>query len=219
MAINAKAGSLTPRELIPAGSHIARCYQMLHIGTVTDVIMGEEKVLNKVRITFEVPGEMRVFNEENGEQPMVIDKEYNLSMNPKSNLRRDLESWRGQGFTEDEADNFDITKLLGIACMISIVHKTSKKGNDYATISSISGLPKGVECPKQINPTFEFNYDDKFDPERVEKFPDFIKDAMKSSEEYKKRIDELMGEEQNKNMVTGDELEAEADNLKTDPPF
>lgn len=184
MSINATNDGIR-RELIPAGNYIARCYSMVHIGTIAEQIMGEEKILNKVRITWELPTELRVFKEENGEQPMVISQEFTLSMHEKANLRKFLESWRGKGFTEEEAKCFDITKLLGIPCMINIIHKTSKAGNDFATISGVAAVPKSITVPAQINPNFEFNFESAFSVEKLESFPDFIKDKIKSSEEYK----------------------------------
>ena len=172
------------RELTPAGNHIARCYSMIHIGTIQEEYMGEPKMGNKVRITWELPNELRTFKEENGEQPMVISKEYTLSMHEKSNLRKDLESWRGKGFTEDEAKEFDITKLLGVPCMLSIIHKVSKSEKQYATITSIASIPKGMDAPDQVNQNFEFNFCDSFSEDNLESFPDFIKEKIKSSVEY-----------------------------------
>lgn len=174
------------RELIPAGNYIARCYSMVHIGTVKEIIKGEEKRLNKVRITWELPTELRVFNEEKGEQPIVISKEYTLSMNEKSNLRKDLESWRGRAFSELQAKSFDICALLGVPCMLNIIHKMNKSDKEYATISNISSIPKGFECPAQINKNFEWNFEDKWDEIELENFPDFIKEKIKSSEEYQR---------------------------------
>jgi len=174
------------RELVPAGNYVARCYSMIHIGTVKENIKGEDKWIDKIKITWELPTELRVFKEENGEQPMVISQDFTLSMNEKANLRKFLESWRGKGFTEDQAKSFDVTKLLGIPCMLNIIHKASKAGNDYAMISSVGALPKGAECPKQINATFEFNFEDNFDEKALESFPDFIKDKIKGSVEYMK---------------------------------
>jgi hypothetical protein len=173
------------RELIPAGNYVARCYSMIHIGTVETDYMGETTLQNKCNITWELPEEKRVFKEENGEQPMVISQEFTLSMADKANLRKILESWRGKGFTEDEAKSFDITKLLGIPCMLSIIHKVSKKGSEYAMISSIAAMPKGMKCPDQINPSFIFNFEDNFNEKALESFPDFIKDKIKSSLEFK----------------------------------
>ena len=132
----------TQREPIPAGNYIARCYQMIEIGTVKETILGKDRISPKVRIGWELPTELKVFKEENGEQPCVISKEYTLSMAEKANLRIALKSWRGKDFTEDEAKSFDITKLLGVPCMINIIHKPSKDGlKIYEEISGITPLP------------------------------------------------------------------------------
>src|SRR5574340_1136136 len=169
---------------VPAGTYAARCYSMIHIGTVVDDYMGESKELNKVRITWELPTEKKVFKEENGEQPYSVSKEFTLSMHEKANLRKFLESWRGKGFTEEEAKSFDVTKLLGKSCLISIIHKTSKQGSQYAVISSCSTLPKGMTCPDQINPSFEFSWEN-FDQEKFDNLHDWLKDKMKNSNQYK----------------------------------
>lgn len=173
------------RELIPAGNYIARCYQMIELGIVPENYMGETKMLRKVRIGWELPLETRVFKEENGEQPLVISKEYTLSMNEKSNLRKDLKSWRGKDFTEEEARSFDITKLLGAACMLNIIHNPSKTDPSkvYEQISGITSIPKGFKVPPQVNRTLLLSYD-SFDHTEFEKLPDFIKTKMKSSQEY-----------------------------------
>lgn len=185
MAINATSSGNMPRELIPADNYIARCYKMIEIGTVEEVILGEKKILHKVRIGWELPTELRVFDKEKGEQPLVIDKEYTLSMNEKANLRKDLKSWRGKDFTEEEARSFDITKLIGAPCMINIIHKPSKKDPSkvYEEIAGITPMPKGVPCPEQINRSFVLSYDN-FDVELFEKLPDFIKNKMMASVEY-----------------------------------
>ncbi len=182
MAITA-TNSGVKRELIPADTYVARCYSMIHVGTIEEEIMGVTKRLNKVRLTWELPNEMREFD--GVQKPLVISKEYTLSMHEKATLRKDLESWRGLGFTEEEAKSFDVTKLLGIPCMLSIVHTKSKSGDMYAKIGSISKIMKGMQCPPQFNPSFEFNYTDKFSDEVVEALPDFIKEKIKNSEEYK----------------------------------
>ena len=89
----------TQREPIPAGNYIARCYQMIEIGTVKETILGKDRISPKVRIGWELPTELKVFKEENGEQPCVISKEYTLSMAEKANLRIALKSWRGKDFS------------------------------------------------------------------------------------------------------------------------
>jgi hypothetical protein len=183
MAINATNNG-SQRELIAAGNYVARCYQMIHIGTVIEQVLGQAKTLNKVRIGWELPMELKVFKEENGEQPCVISKEYTLSMNEKANLRKILASWRGKDFTDEEAKCFDITKLLGAACMINIIHKPNKEGTKmYEEIAGITPLPKGFVCPSQINNNMVWDYDNP-DLHLLANLPDFIKDKIKTSEEY-----------------------------------
>lgn len=186
MAITAKKGEGFKRELIPAGNYVARCYKMIEIGTVPTEYLGETKMLHKVRIGWELPTELKVFNPEKGELPCVIDKEYTLSLGEKANLRKDLQSWRGKAFTEAEAEAFDITKLLGVPCMLNIIHVQGKKDatKTYQSIGSVSPMPKGLECPAQINPTFTFEFDN-FSQEKFDSLPDFIKDTIKTSEEFK----------------------------------
>lgn len=172
----------TDYVLIPAGNHIARCYAMIEIGTIKEesgLYAGKE--MHKVRITWETPHECHDFGK--GMQPFSVSKEFTLSMNEKATLRKMLEGWRGKPFTEDEATKFDITKLLGVACMINVIHKTSGKGGQYADISSIATLPKGLVAPDQINETFELSFD-KWNQNLFDGLPDFIKNKIKTSKEY-----------------------------------
>ncbi len=185
MAINATNDS-KPRELTPAGNYVARCISMIEIGTVEEEYLGKLKSLHKVRVTWEFPYELKVFDEAKGEQPVVISKEYTLSMYEKANLRKELESWRGKAFTPEEATSFDIEKLLGAPCMINVIHKPSEKDPSkvYERISAITPIAKGTVCPPQISPMFVLSYD-QWDDAKFEKLPDFIKDKIKSSKEYK----------------------------------
>lgn len=212
MAIIASSNS-TKRELIPAGNYIARCYQMIYLGEVMENYMGEGKLLKKVRIGWELPTELKVFKEENGEQPRVISKEYTLSTHEKATLRKVLASWRGKDFTESEAKAFDISVLVGKPCMLNIIHKhgVADPSKIYEEIGSISPMPRGMICPEQINPSFIVDYDN-FDEERFNSLPDFIKDKMKTSLEYAK-----MKQPAQTHLQTAEDLNSEdADN---DLPF
>ncbi len=175
------------RELIPSGTHIARCYSMIHIGNVHWEWQGEQKVSNKIRLTFELPNEMRDFGGEM--KPMVISKEYTLSLHEKSNLRKDLESWRGEAFSG--SPRFDVTDMLGKECMLGIMHKTGKTGNEYATISSISKLANGMTCPEQFNPDFIFNYHDNFNQEWLNEQPEWVQNQIKETDDYKSKMNNL----------------------------
>ena len=190
MAIIAKSngGGTTERKLVPAGNHIARCYGMIQIGTVEQEYMGEKKKLHKVMVDFELPMETAVFKEGEEAKPFVISKDFTLSFNEKSTLRKMLESWRGKAFTDAEAANFDITKLVGAPCMLNIVHKASADGNKtYANITGITPMPKGLQCPEQVNPTRLLAYD-SWNQDVFMSLPEWLADKISATPEYKSKF-------------------------------
>lgn len=171
-------------EIVPSGNYVARCYSMVQLGTILETIPGKgQKLLNKVRITWELPNKKKEFKPGEGLKPFSVSKEFTISMNEKANLRKFLEGWRGKAFTAEQAKVFDITKLLGKECMLNVIHKTSGAGNQYADLSSASALPEGMTCPPQINPNFEFSFD-PYDEEKFKMLPDFLKEKVATSKEY-----------------------------------
>lgn len=176
-------------EPLEAGVYPARCYSMVHMGTIKESFNGEDKLLNKVRLTFELPTEMEVFKEENGPQPRVLSKEFTLSLSDKANLLAFLNSWRGKALTDEERKSFDITVLVGATCMLTISHKTSKQGKTYAEISGIGKLMKGMVIPDQINPSVIFSVN-SFDADTFDKFPDFLKEKIQSSVEFQAQMND-----------------------------
>lgn len=167
-------------EMVPSGSHVARCYQVIHIGTIPEEYQGEHKHLNKVRIGFELPLEMREFNEGEEKKPMSISREFTLSLGDKSNLKKFVE-----GMCGEVPEDFDVESLIGKECLITIVHKSKSKGGQRADMTTASPLPKGMECPPAINKPKILNFDN-FDHELFMSLPDFLKDKIRSSLEYKK---------------------------------
>lgn len=181
-------GSNLPKKVVPAGSHVARCYSMIQIGTVESEYLGEKKTLHKVMIDFELPLETAVFREGEPEKPFVISKEYTLSFHEKSTLRSHLQSWRGKAFTDEEASKFDITKLVGATCMLNVVHKASADGTKtYANIASISPIPKGLTCPEQVNPTRILAYD-SWNQDVFMSLPEWLADKISATPEYKSKF-------------------------------
>jgi len=171
-----------PRVLIPAGNHIARCYEMIHIGTIIEATgLYAGKQVNKVRLSWETPEETHDFGK--GPQPFSISQELTLSMHEKASLRKMLEGWRGKAFTEDEAKQFDVSKLLGKPCMLSVIHRMSAAGNAYVQISSVATLPKGFECPAQVNPSRLLSFD-AFDQAIFAALPEFLRKKIEGSKEY-----------------------------------
>lgn len=180
--IASDAGGGKHFDPIPEGTHIARCIEMIHIGTVEEEFSGKKKTLEKVRLTWELPFEIiESSNEDYNGKPRIISNEYTLSLNSKATLRKHLDAWRGKAFTEDEAKAFNVSKLIGIPCQVTIIHKESK-GKTYANISSISGLSKGMTAPDQITEGRIITVNNLSD--YWESIPEYIQKKIVTSKEY-----------------------------------
>lgn len=183
MSITASAKSGAPRQLPPAGTHIARCYQIIDLGTHDKEWQGKKRKSHEIRISWELPLETAVFQQDKGEQPFAVHKNYTLSLSEKSNLRHDLENWRGRPFTEPELEAFDVCKVLGVPCMVTVVH-VEKNGTKYANVTAVTSMPKGMPVPLPVNATVEFslaNHDENV----FRSLPDFLKEIIQSSDEWK----------------------------------
>ena len=176
------------REIIPSGSYPARCISMIDIGTIPSEWQGEKKMRALIRLKFELPTLTKVFNPDKGEQPFVIERQFTKSLHEKSHLLPFLNNWRGKALTPDDCQSFDLSKLLGAECMLSIVHNT-EKDRTYANIGGISTLPKGLECPNQFNHSFIWDYVDNYNEDAVTSennfIPSWLQETIKSSSEWK----------------------------------
>ena len=192
MPIIAKSTGGGPKTLIPTGNHLARCYKMIYFGTVPNEYKGETKMTAKVNLGFEFPTETHVFDEAKGAQPLVISKTYTLSLGEKSNLRKDLQAWRGKIFTEEELAGFDITKVCGAPLMMQIGEKEKDNGDKSNIIQSLGSIPKGMTAPAQVNPEFLFNVEE-FDQVKFDTLPEWIREEIQGSIEYKDMLDKQSG--------------------------
>lgn len=173
---------------IEAGSYPARIWQMIEIGNIAGF---QGQIQNKVRIGFELPTELKVFSEEKGEQPRVISQEYTLSFHEKSKLRKVIDACDPNALKVGEdgfLEEFDIERLIGKECLITIAHKPKNDGSGvFAYVDGITRLPKGMKCPEAINEPVLLSYD-KWNQEVYDKQPDFIKDKIRGSQEYQRMI-------------------------------
>ena len=145
-------------ELAPEGPHVGRCIKIIDLGTQHNIHW--DKWQKKVMFTFELTNTAM----EDG-RPFIITNVYTASMHSKSNLRKDLESWRGKSFSDEAASSFDILNCLNVPAFLNIVHNTTGD-NTYANIKAIMPLPRETVCPEPKNEIFfinlaEFN-DDTF---------------------------------------------------------
>jgi hypothetical protein len=138
MAIIAKKpeNSFTP---CPEGLHQAVCVDVVDLG----MQKGQFGEKHKVELRWQTEME----NED--VQPtrrFQLRKWYTISLHEKSNLRKDLECWRGRKFTEDELKGFDLEKLLGVNCQLQVIHNITDDGKTYDNIQAI--VPHNAKLPK-----------------------------------------------------------------------
>lgn len=181
MALTARdkgGGDFTP---IPEDLHLAVCYGIWDIGTQFSERFG--KSVHKIVIIWEIPGIRGEF-ERDGKKvslPRVISKRFTLSLHEKSDLRKTLESWRGKGFTEEELKGFDLKKLLGAPCQITVKH--NKEGDKvYANVSAIVKAPGGTKLTPE-NPLTYFSFEEGGGVPTGT--PQWIMDLIRHAEEYK----------------------------------
>lgn len=166
--------------VVEAGLHQAVCYALYDLGTHYSEKF--DKSSRKVLIIWELP-ELRIDIEKDGVKqnlPRVVSKKYTLSLGEKANLRKDLSSWRGRVFTPQELEGFDLQSILGVNCMIQIIHNT-KDGKTYANISNILPLLKNMPSKKPENPVVCFSLEEN--PILPEHTPKWIKELIMSSKE------------------------------------
>ena len=205
----------TPREPIKAGSHIARCYSVIDLGTQSGDYKGDPYELRKIYVTWELPGIMKEFDGEM--KPQVIGKEYTLSFGEKANLQKDLTSWFAGNEMDGDMQSW-LDRLQGKACMLNVIHKTSAAGNVYAKITAITPLPNGIECGDQFNPDFSFELAIKFDNDKFDKIPKFLQEKIIESPEYE-TLTKARGEDvKPENPIVSDE-DAGLGNENDDLPF
>jgi hypothetical protein len=151
-SIIASGGGSGGFQEVKAGTYSARCIKVIDLGTQQSNFNGEISWRRQVLVIWELPSELK----ENTTEPLTISKFYTLSLHEKSNLGIDLTSWRGRAFTEKEKQGFDITKLLGVPCMLNVI----EGNNGKSKVGSLMPLPKGTEIAEQITPSLSFAVED-----------------------------------------------------------
>ena len=124
----------------PAGAHAAVCVDVVDLGELEVTYSGKTKSQHKIKIVWQIDEER-----ESG-KPYSASKRYSLSLHEKATLRKDLESWRGKPFTDEELQGFDVEVLLNKPCMINVIHAV-RDGSTYANITGVMRLPKGMQAP------------------------------------------------------------------------
>ena len=162
-------------ESPPVGTHTGICFKIIDFGTHESDYPGSTAKNREIKIWWELPDALM----QDG-RPFAVGKDYTVSLGDKANLAKDLKSW---GVWDGQTDDFDISSLLGKACNLSIIGKTSAKGNDYVVVSAVMALKESETVPEQVNESFIFDLD-SFDAEKFDGLSDYHKEKIVKSPEY-----------------------------------
>lgn len=165
-----KGGSST-FEPVPTGAHVARCVTVVDLGFQHTAWGNKEMVY----IGFEVPSVRVKWTKDDvdHEGAAIIGNRYTNSIHPDSNLGKNLISWRGKAFTEDEKAGFDLFNILDVPCMISVIHNT-KGDKTYANISAIMGAPVGTNIPARETDILAYTPQDAAKAGNFDKMPEWL---------------------------------------------
>jgi hypothetical protein len=119
----------------PEGLHQAVCVDVIDLG----VVKTSFGMKHQIRVVWQVAE-----RNEKGDR-FQIRRTYTPSLFEGSNLRRDLESWRGKAFTQEQLNRFDVEALIGANCQIQVVHRQSGKGRTYANVQAIVPPPRNAQ--------------------------------------------------------------------------
>ena len=202
MALIAKesggGGEFTP---VPQGMHLARCYRIVDLGTQDSTYLGTVKKLPKVMLQFEVHGEddagKAIVTAKN--EPMSISKNFTLSLAEKATLRKDLQTWRGREFTEDELRGFELKNVLGAWAMVSVIKAMGNNGKEYTNIAAIMSVPPAIKkagIPQGHNELKLFSIDEP-DMALFDIFSNGLKEKIGKSPEWQSRGNVDYQKEQN----------------------
>lgn len=128
----------TPRELHPPGSFLAQCVDVVNLGKKHETYEGKDNgLVPKLALVFRT-GETTSEGE-----LMELSAEMTIASGAKAKLRQFAEAWRGKKYDEEYPD-IHVHKFEGLWATITVVHKTSGKGNQYAAITGLTAVPKGM---------------------------------------------------------------------------
>lgn len=181
-------------QLQPMGTHPAILYSIVNVGTQHETFEGKEKLVNKIKFTFEFPLNKQLFYKDDVEpRPNVLTMEmtYSVSKNKKtakkSNLLLLIEGLYGP-IPEAQYLTFDISSMLGQKVFASVTHYQKRDGTIGAKINGVSPFNPAMIDPNTINRTNEltiYGTQMGFENEYFAKLYYFDRELIKNSIEGK----------------------------------
>lgn len=141
MPLMATAGSGKKYTPAPAGLHNAVCVDVVDLGLEKNKFDETKPDIHKVRIIWEI----EALNPEKDNERFTVASKFTLSIHKKASLRKFLVPWRGRDFTAEEEKGFDVERLVGVPCLIQVIHNAGEDGSLYANVLSVLPAQKKIK--------------------------------------------------------------------------
>ena len=129
LIINEKSQST---DIAPSGLQPAVCVDCRDLGTIETKFGDKQMIL----LVFELEA-----TNDHGDR-YILQKRYTKSLHKKSNLRTDLERWRGRPFQKETlARGFNLEKVVDVPAMIYVEHRDTDRGT-WAHVESLLPAPE-----------------------------------------------------------------------------
>ena len=194
-------------EKLEKGIYHATCFRMVDLGTQDNTYKGETNKRLKVRLDFEItealdPDTNQVMMADG--RPFGVGREYTASLFESANLRKDLESWRGKSFTQEELDSLELTDFLGCTVKIEVglTQQTAEFAGGNPKIMRLSEPRNGTEQVATVNPQVAFDmsvYCDEFNGNSnanskamcdvFDEVPAYLQKKVEESYEYRAAVE------------------------------
>src|SRR5574337_584130 len=172
----------TKQNIIEIGTYPARLVRVIDFGLqARNPYKGQEKPpAYQADLTYEMLDVFMVDKDGNEDEtkPRWISETINIS-HPSADLATSTK--RAKALDPNGDFDFDLSKMIGAPCMITIVHKESK-GKTYANVGTVTTMrtKDADKAPKLVNKPVVFDLDNP-DMNVFDSFPEWIKEKITSN--------------------------------------
>jgi len=177
MSLTVSSGD-TDYEVVPAGQHLAVCYRLIDAGTREEQYKDNPpKKRHVLFVYWELP-EVKMGDG----RPFTISKKYTLTLNENGTLFKDLKTWRGKSFTQEELKGFDLLNILGVSAQLEVEHSDEGKARVVSVFKPDGGAKKtNTENEQQAFDIDEYAKGDSKMIEIFGSFPEWMQTMIEES--------------------------------------
>ena len=168
----------TLEERLTAGKQLGTLIRIIALGTSVGEYEGKKWERAQIYIEFELPETRRKTG-----APFTVGRIFTYSMYEKSHLRKFLNDWCGEKAVNDKA--FYLKDLLGFPAMLQIMTH-EKENKTIFIVGDVSPIKEQVKAIRTHYDPVYFELDNVFDEFTFSMLPQWTKDRIAKSPEYKR---------------------------------